>query len=46
MFQEGKHFFDGGWFLSLTVQVRQKWQWVKVSGLMMSPTYPGNNGVN
>ncbi len=46
VFQEGKHFVDGGWFTSLTVQVRQNGQWVNVSGLTATPTYPGNNGVN
>ena len=46
VFQEGKHFTDGGWFTTLTVQVRQNGQWVNVSGLTTTPAYPGNNGVN
>jgi glucose/arabinose dehydrogenase len=46
VFQEGKHFPDGGWFADLTVQVRQGSSWVTVSNLVSSPAYPGNNGVN
>ena len=45
VFQEGMHFWDGGWFLSLTVQVRQNGTWVNVQGLSTSPAYAGNNGV-
>ncbi|HWC04084.1 MAG TPA: discoidin domain-containing protein, partial [Methylomirabilota bacterium] len=44
VFQEGKHFWDGGWFLSLTVQVRQNGSWVGVQGLGISPAYAGNGG--
>ena len=43
VFQEGLHFFDGGWFTSLTVQVRQAGTWVNVSGLTSAPAYPGTN---
>jgi glucose/arabinose dehydrogenase len=46
VFQEGIHFGDGGWFNTLTVQVRQNGTWVNVSGLASSPAYPGNNGVS
>jgi len=46
VFQEGKHFLDGGWFDTLTVQVRQGGVWTNVSALSISPAYPGNNGVN
>ncbi len=46
VFQEGMHFSDGGWFNTLNVQVRQAGTWVNVPGLVMSPAYPGNNGVN
>ncbi|WP_156955345.1 IPT/TIG domain-containing protein [Polaromonas glacialis] len=47
VFQEGMHFGDGGWFTSLTVQVRQAGTWVNVSGLSVAPAYPGtNNGIN
>jgi hypothetical protein len=46
VFQEGHNFFDGGWFDTLTVQVRQSGTWVTVTGLGISPVYPGNNGVN
>jgi glucose/arabinose dehydrogenase len=45
-FQEGMHFWDGGWFTSLTVQVRQNGQWVGVSNLAVTPAYAGNNGVS
>ncbi|CDS52857.1 hypothetical protein [Polaromonas sp. CG9_12] len=46
VFQEGRHFSDGGWFKNLTVQVRQAGTWVNVSGLSSTPAYPGtNNGV-
>ena len=46
VFQEGVHFWDGGWFLSLTVQVRQSGQWVAVRNLVTTPAYAGNNGAS
>ncbi len=47
IFQEGIHFWDGGWFESLTVQVRQSGDWNTVTGLFISPSYPFvNNGVS
>ena len=46
VFQEGVHFWDGGWFLSLTVQVRQGGQWVAVRNLVTTPAYAGNNGAS
>ena len=46
VFQEGIHFFDGGWFTTLTAQVRQNGQWVGVSNLAIAPAYAGNNGVS
>jgi hypothetical protein len=46
VFQEGLHFWDGGWFTTLTVQVRQNGQWVGVSSLAITPAYAGNNGVS
>jgi hypothetical protein len=45
VFQEGMQFTDGGWFTSLTVQVRQSGQWVGVRNLVSSPAYARNNGV-
>jgi hypothetical protein len=45
IFQEGMQFWDGGWFDSLTVEVRQGGTWVTVSGLTATPAYPGANGV-
>jgi hypothetical protein len=47
VFQEGMHFWDGGWFQSLRVEVRQGGQWTQVVGLLVSPAYPGSdNGVS
>jgi len=46
VFQEGRHFFDGGWFSNLTVQVRQGGVWANVPNLSITPAYPGiNNNV-
>ena len=44
VFQEGREFFDGGWFDLLTVQVRQGGVWNEVSSLVITPSYPGANG--
>ena len=46
VFQEGVHFWDGGWFLTLTVQVRQSGQWVAVRNLVTTPAYAANNGMS
>jgi hypothetical protein len=47
VFQEGMHFFDGGWFTTLKVQVRQGTNWVDVTNLSITPAYPGiNDGTN
>jgi CARDB protein/glycosyl hydrolase family 123/F5/8 type C domain-containing protein len=46
VFQEGMHFWDGGWFNNLTVQVRQSGSWVTVRNLATSPTYAGRNVAN
>ena len=43
VFQEGMHFVDGGWFTSLTVQVRQGGVWTPVTGLTVTPAYPASN---
>ena len=45
-FQEGIHFPDGGWFTSLSVQVRVGGTWTTVQGLQCTPPYEGANGVN
>jgi hypothetical protein len=45
-FQEGKKFPDGGWFVTLEVQVLQGGIWVEVPGAIASPPYLGNDGVN
>jgi glucose/arabinose dehydrogenase len=46
VFQEGIHFWDGGWFDILNVQALVSGVWTNVSGLTTSPSYAGNNGVN
>jgi glucose/arabinose dehydrogenase/PKD repeat protein len=45
VFQEGMHFFDGGWFDGLEVQVRRDGVWTAVPNLRVRPAYPGNNGI-
>ena len=45
-FQEGKHFFDGGWFTTFQVQVRTGGVWTDVVGLVSTPAYAGGDGVN
>ncbi|MFO1010690.1 MAG: PQQ-dependent sugar dehydrogenase [Planctomycetota bacterium] len=46
VFQEGKHFTDGGWWDTLGVEVFSGGTWTPVSGLTITPAYPGNNGAN
>jgi hypothetical protein len=47
IFQEGMHFANGGWWQTLTVQVRKNGSWVTVSNLQVGPGYPAsNNGVS
>ncbi len=45
-YQEGVHRQDGGWFDTLAVQVRQGGVWQDVSNLVITPPYPGDNGVH
>ncbi|MEM1335417.1 MAG: DUF4215 domain-containing protein, partial [Actinomycetota bacterium] len=45
VFQEGREFSDGGWFETLTVEVRQGGVWTEVSGLAIDPVYSGENFV-
>ena len=46
VFQEGMNFWDGGWFTTLTVQVRQGGVWTGVNSLRITPAYPfANDGV-
>lgn len=40
VFQEGKHYADGGWFQSLWVEVRDNGVWTPVSNLRIAPDYP------
>lgn len=46
VFQEGRHFFNGGWFQTLGVQVGDGVSWSNVSGLSVTPLYAGSNGVS
>jgi hypothetical protein len=46
VFQDGKQFYDGGWFTTLNVQVRQNGTWLDVPGVTVSPPYAGHDGVN
>jgi cysteine-rich repeat protein len=46
VFQEGREFSDGGYFLDVTVQVRQGGAWVEAPGITVTPTYAVNDGIN
>jgi len=46
LFQEGIHFFDGGWFDSLSVEVLDAAGYVPVQNLVVTPVYAGNDGVS
>jgi hypothetical protein len=46
VFQEGMKFHDGGWFITLAVQVRQNGVWIAVPNAAASPPYAGDDGVN
>ncbi len=46
IFQEGMQFSGGGWFTTLTVQVRINGSWVDVQNLQSTPPYAGANGIN
>jgi len=46
VFQEGKHFPDGGWFDDWRVEVGDGTTWTTVSGAVTTPAYAGNNGLN
>ena len=46
IFQEGKHFGDGGWFDTLSVQGRIGGTWSNLSGVVATPAYAGGNGIN
>lgn len=39
-FQEGKHFFDGGWFQDFRVEVRKAGVWTAAANLHVTPAYP------
>ncbi len=45
LFQEGKHFSDGGYYENFTVQVLNG-SWQAATGITVTPVYAGNNGVN
>ncbi|MBL8745698.1 MAG: PQQ-dependent sugar dehydrogenase [Phycisphaerae bacterium] len=46
--QEGIHFGDGGWWDSAQFEFRHPVTgvWTAVPGVTVTPSYPGNNGVN
>ncbi len=46
VFQEGALLPDGGFFDSLSVEVRRDGRWVPVSGLRSRPGYAGSNGAS
>jgi glucose/arabinose dehydrogenase len=46
VFQEGKHFFDGGWFDTFNVQVLIGGSWRALPMINVDPPYAGNNGIN
>jgi glucose/arabinose dehydrogenase len=46
IFQEGRHFSDGGWWNTLGVEWFDGSVWRPVTGLASTPLYAGNNGVN
>jgi uncharacterized repeat protein (TIGR03806 family) len=46
VFQEGREFSDGGYFLDLTVQVRQGGTWLEAPGVTITPAYAGADGIN
>jgi galactose oxidase-like protein/glyoxal oxidase-like protein/IPT/TIG domain-containing protein len=46
VFQEGMNFVDGGWFNNLNVQVRQSGNWVNVSNITSTPSYPPNDNIS
>ena len=44
VYRTGSMFADGGWFASdLRVQVRRNFQWIDVSGITVTPSYPYSN---
>jgi glucose/arabinose dehydrogenase len=46
VFQEGRHFFDGGWFDDWRVEVGDGSTWTTVAGAVISPPHPGNDGIS
>ncbi len=46
IFQEGKHFENGGWFDTLALEYFNGTQWLPVPGATISPPYAGNNAVS
>lgn len=45
VFQEGKHFADGGWFDTLRVEYGDGTTWNVATGLSIGPAYGGNDGL-
>lgn len=48
VFQEGKHFGDGGWWDTVQYQYRNPntGNWAPIPGVIVTPAYPGNNGTS
>jgi hypothetical protein len=46
VFQEGKHFGDGGWWDDVHVEIFDGTTWSTVAGTTITPAYPGNNGLS
>lgn len=48
LFQEGIHFFDGGWWDSVGLEYRHPGTgvWTPIPSVVTIPVYAGNNGVN
>lgn len=44
LFQEGRQYWYGGWFDSLTLQVLQGGSWIDVPSVTVTPPYARNNG--
>jgi cysteine-rich repeat protein len=46
VFQEGREFSDGGFFLDITIQVLQGGIWVEAPNVTITPAYAGADGIS
>lgn len=46
IFQEGKNANSGGWFRSISVEMKNNGNWSSVQNLRITPAYAGNNGTS